>query len=78
MTKTYNTEFEIVAIIKITLNETYMMYMNLTFWGKMDTGTISSKLLTLCWMITMQVPRWQFLHPSKVHAHISKKKSDDI
>lgn len=53
MTKTYNTEFEIVAIIKITLNETYMMYMNLTFGGKMDTGTISSKLLTLCWMITM-------------------------
>lgn len=48
MTKTYNTEFEIVAIIKITLNKTYMMYVNLTFGGKMDTGTISSKLLTLC------------------------------
>lgn len=34
MTKIYNTEFEIVAIIKITLNETYMMYMNLTFGGE--------------------------------------------
>lgn len=76
MTQTYNTEFEIVAIIKITLNETYMMYMNLTFGGKMDTGTISSKLLTLCWMITMQVPRWRFC--TRQRCIFQKKKSDDI
>lgn len=76
MTKIYNTEFEIVAIIKITLNETYMMYMNLTFGGKMDTGTISSKLLTMCCMITMQVPRWHFY--IRQRCIFRKKKSDDI